>query len=219
MNKIFENKERKNNLKKNTPFPYLKSSVEYEKDREIKIIEGLSEKKLSKDYIDKLTVLLYNSKNKENYSKKRNNIKKAIYKLDDNNELYLTLPKLNKNKKIGINNNYAKTETTEYSNNKPTSNPSPKELYDDEDILDENIKEILYDNEDKNNINKKLEEEEKGKILFEQLKTRYEGFDLGENRENNMENNVNNKKSKYKSLPKLQKKQIPSEYKLPQANK
>ena len=215
MNKIFENKEKKNNLKKKTPLPYLKSRGEYEKDREIRIIEGLAGKKLSKDYIDKLTVLLYNSKNKENYSQKRNNIKKAVYKLDNNNELYLTLSKLNKNKNIAINNIYAKTETTEYSNsNKISSNPSPKELYDDEDILDENIKEILYDNEDMTNKNKKNEEEEKGKILFEQLKTRYEGFDFGENGKNNMPNNINDKKAKYKSLPKLKKKQIPSEYKL-----
>ena len=213
MYKIFENKERKHNLKKSMPFPYLKSGGEYEKDREIRIIEGLAGKKLSKDYIDKLTVLLYNSKNKENYSQKRNNIKKAVYKLDNNNELYLTLPKLNKNKNIAINNIYAKTETTEYSNsNKISSNPSPKELYDDEDILDENIKEILYDYEDINNNNNK-EEEERGKILFEQLKTKYEGFDSGEG-ENNETKNINNKKAKYKSLPKLKKKQIPSEYKL-----
>ena len=215
MYKIFENKERKHNLKKSMPFPYLKSKGEYEKDREIRIIEGLAGKKLSKDYIDKLTVLLYNSKNKENYSKKRNNINKAIYKLDENNELSLTLPKLNKNKKIAANNNYAKTETTEYSNNKPTSNPSPKEIYDDDDILNESIKEILYDNEDIKNKNKKKEEEEKGKILFEQLKTKYEGFDLGQSGENtNTENNIIDKKLKYKSLPKLKKKQIPSEYKL-----
>ena len=214
MNKIFENKEKKNNLKKNTPYPYLKARGEYEKDREIRIIEGLAGKKLSKDYIDKLTVLLYNSKNKENYSQKRNNIKKAIYKLDENNELYLTLPKINKNKKIGFNNNYAKTETTEYTNNKISSNPSPKELYDYDDILDENIKEILYDNEDMTNKNKKNEEEEKGKILFEQLKTKYEGFDFGQNGKNNLPNNINDKKAKYKSLPKIKKKQIPSEYKL-----
>ena len=111
------------------------------------MIENLHKKKLSKDYVDKLIVLLYNSKNKLNYSQKRNNIKKAIYKLDENNELYLTLPKLkNRNKNIYAN-NYAKTETTEYSNNKITSNsPSPNRYLDDEEILDENIKEILYDN-------------------------------------------------------------------------
>jgi hypothetical protein len=178
------------------------------------MIENLHKKKLSKDYVDKLIVLLYNSKNKLNYSQKRNNIKKAIYKLDENNELYLTLPKLkNRNKNVYAN-NYAKTETTEYSNNKITSNnPSPNRYLDDEEILDENIKEILYDNEDKNDIVKKEEEEEKGKILFEKLKTRYDSFDLEDNNNLRSEDNVKNKK-KYKSLPKLQKKQIPSEYKL-----
>ena len=89
-------------------------------------MEDLFNKKLSQDYIDKLSVLLYNSKNKTDYSQKRNNLKKTIYKYDDNNELCLTLPKFRnkKEKKNFINNNffnfkgYAKTETTEYTNNK-----------------------------------------------------------------------------------------------------
>ena len=200
MNKIFESDEKSNNKKKK--ISPLKARGELEKDREIKMIENLYQKKFRQDYIDKLTILLYNSKNKINYSQKRNNIKKTIYKLDDNNELYLTLPKLKnkiKNKNIQINNNYAKTETTEYSNNKITSKPSPQKYdEDEEDLLDENIKEILYEND---NTNKKEEEEQKGKVLFDKLKTRYESF------------NFDNKK-RYKSLPKLKKKQIPSEYKL-----
>ena len=214
MHKIFENNEKnKNSKKKGSPFPMLKSRGESEKDRELRILEGFLGKKLSKNYIDKLTVLLYNSKNKLNYSEKRNNIKKAIYKLDENNELYLTLPKLrNKGNKVGVN-NYTKTETTEYSNNKKTSNPSPKKYLDDDDILDESIKEILYDNEDNNKTNKK-EEEEKGKILFEQLKTKYDSFDIEDNNPKSPNKNIYDKKTKYKSLPKLQKKQIPSEYKL-----
>ena len=174
------------------------------------MIENLYQKKLTKDYVDKLTVLLYNSKNKENYFLKRNNIKKAIYKIDENNELSLTLPKIrNKNKNLYAN-NYAKTETTEYSNNKITSdNPSPKKYLDEDEPLDETIKEILYDNED-NNKNKK-EEEEKGKMLFEKLKTRYDMFESEENK--NVYNNSSAKNRKrYKSLPK--KKQIPLEYKL-----
>ena len=213
MNKIFENKKKQNNVRKNrSPFPILKSKGESEKDREIRILEGLFEKKLSKDYLDKLTVLLYNSKNKINYSQKRNNIKKAIYKLDDNNELYLTLPKLKTKIKKGINNIYTKTETTtEYTNNKITSNPSAKKDLDEESILYENIKEILYEDQDNNNFNKKEEEEEKGKILFEQLKTRYNSFDYGDNTNRTKDKE---KRAKYKSLPKLKKKQIPSEYKL-----
>ena len=214
MHKIFENNEKnKNSKKKGSPFPILKSRGESEKDRQLRILEGFLDKKLSKNYVDKLTVLLHNSKNKLNYSEKRNNIKKAIYKLDENNELYLTLPKLrNKGNKVGAN-NYTKTETTEYSNNKKTSDPSPKKYLDDDDILDESIKEILYDNEGNNKTNKK-EEEEKGKILFEQLKTKYDNFDIEDNNPNSPNKNIYNKKAKYRSLPKLQKKQIPSEYKL-----
>lgn len=202
MHKIFENQEKQKITRKNkSPFPALKARGESEKDREIRIIENLYEKKLNKDYIDRLITLLYNSKNKLNYSKKRNNIKKAIYKLDENNEFYLTLPKIkNKNKNnIGMN-NYTKTETTESTNNKITSKDSPKKYYDEEENdLDENIKEILYEN-DYNEFDKK-EEEKRGKLLFEQLKTRYENF--------NFEN-----KNKYKNLSKFKKKQIPSEYKL-----
>ena len=104
----------------------IKSRGESEKDHEIKLLEDLFNKKLSQDYIDKLSVLLYNSKNKTDYSQKRNNLKKTIYKYDDNNELCLTLPKLrNKKEKRNFSNNnfngYSKTETSEYNNNKITS--------------------------------------------------------------------------------------------------
>jgi hypothetical protein len=189
----------------------LKSRNELDIDREIKLLEKYNPKKYKKDYIDKVTLLLHNSRNQVNYYKKRNNIKKAIYKLDDNNELYLTLPKLKEFKTkedvkpyININNlgnHYTKTETTEYSNNIVSSKPSAKRRYEcDDDILDENIKEILYDND---NENKKLEEELKGKILFEKLKTKY-----------NLNNVDKNNRKRFKSLPKFQKKKIPSQYKL-----
>ena len=118
-------------------------------------MEDLFNKKLSQDYIDKLSVLLYNSKNKTDYSQKRNNLKKTIYKYDDNNELCLTLPKLRnkKEKRNFMNNNfynfkgYAKTETTEYTNNKITNNPFQGQYSEENNILNESIKEILYDNE------------------------------------------------------------------------
>ncbi len=201
-------------IKKISPLPLLKSPAEYEKDREIKILEGFLKKKFSKDYIDKLSVLLHNSKNKTNYSKKRNNIKKTIYKLDNNNELYLTLPKLNIIKKKddkalinNIGNIYTRTETTEYSNKRMSSKPSAKKYFDDEeDILDNNIKEILNDNEKGDK-----EKEEKGKVLFEKLKTRYDILEPEKSR--NGKNDKNNKK-KYKSLQKIKKKKIPSQYKL-----
>ena len=127
--------------------------------------------------------------------------------------MYLTLPKLrNKNgNKNAINNNfnaYLKTDTTEYTTDKVTNNILTKQYSEeDDDILDQNIKEILYDNDNGD------EEDEKGKILYDRLKTKY---DIFENEENN------NTQKNYKSLPKINKnkknkknkKQIPSEYKL-----
>ena len=185
----------------------IKSRGESEKDHEIKLLEDLFNKKLSQDYIDKLSILLYNSKNKTDYPQKRNNLKKTIYKYDDNNELTLTLPKLRNKKenKNFMNNNfkdYTKTETTEYTNNKMTNNPFQRQYTEENNILDESIKEILYDNEEKDKI-----EEDKGKILYDQLKTRYNMFEFDENGGN---------KNNSKSLPKIKKnkKQIPSEYKL-----
>ena len=127
--------------------------------------------------------------------------------------MYLTLPKLrNKNgNKNAINNNfnaYLKTDTTEYTTDKVTNNILTKQYSEeDDDILDQNIKDILYDNDNGD------EEDEKGKILYDRLKTKY---DIFENEENN------STQKNYKSLPKINKnkknkknkKQIPSEYKL-----
>jgi hypothetical protein len=120
--------------------------------------------------------------------------------------LYLTLPKLRKKKinKNVINNNinaYLKTETTEYTTDKVTNNILTKQYSEEDDILDDHIKEILYSNENGN------EEDEKGKILYDRLKTKY---DIFENEDNN------DTQKNYKSLPKIKKnkKQIPSEYKL-----
>ena len=157
---------------------------ESEKDHEIKFLEDLFNKKLSQDYIDKLSILLYNSKNKTDYPRKRNNLQKTIYKYDDNNELCLTLPKL-KNKRENrnfMNNNfnnfkgYTKTETSDYTKNKITNNPFQKQYSEENNILDESIKEILYDNEVKDK-----KEEDKGKILYDQLRTRYNMFTFDEN--------------------------------------
>ena len=125
--------------------------------------------------------------------------------------MYLTLPKLRSKKGNNNfkNNNfkaYLKTETTEYTTDKVTNNILTKQYSEEDDILDENIKEILYDhgNDDL--------EDEKGKILYDRLKTKYDIFEKEEN---------NDTQKNYKSLPKINKKknkknkkQIPSEYKL-----
>ena len=204
LSKIFKIKESYPN-KNTSQSLYLQTTgeKEKEKEREIKILENLLHKKLNNEYMDKLSILLYKSQTKSNYPQKRNNLKKTIYKYDDKNELNLTLPKLNVNdKNKNIANKYFKTETTEYTSKKITNNHSQRQL-EEKDMLDENIKEILYEDEmDK-------EEEERGKLLYEQLRTRYNDFNF---EDNSFKNNKKYKK-KYKSLSK-DKKRIPSQYKL-----
>ena len=180
-------------------------------------MDSFFEKRFSKDYIDKLSTLLYNSRNKKDYSIKRKNLKQAIFKLDENERFYLTLPKLiiNKDNKKGFANkqeiigtNYTKTETTEYTNNKLMStekdNKDNNFYKKEENPLDENIKEIFYDQDimDK-------EEEEKGKFLYEKLKTRYNNFDI-----NNSSRKSNSNKKGRKNLSKIKKRNIPSDYQL-----
>ena len=166
--------------------------------------------------MDKITTLLYNSKNKKDYSKKRKNIKNAVYKLDENERLDLTLPKLKvnndnkkgfpiKQEKIGT--NYTKTDTTEYTNtnNKLLSTTNNKTNYKGEkESLNENIKEILYDQDVMDKY-----EEEKGKFLYDKLKTRYNNFDLNNESENN-----NSTKKDRKNFSKIKKRNIPADYEL-----
>ena len=204
LSKIFKIKESYPN-KNTSQSLYLQTTgeKEKEKEREIKILENLLHKKLNNEYMDKLSILLYKSQTKSNYPQKRNNLKKTIYKYDDKNELNLTLPKLNVNdKNKNIANKYFKTETTEYTSKKITNNHSQRQ-FEGEDILDENIKEILYEDD------MSKEEEERGKLLYEQLRTRYNDFNF---EDNSFKNNKKYKK-KYKSLSK-DKKRIPSQYKL-----
>ncbi len=70
------------------------------------LLYNLTRNKLNPDYINKLTQLLYDCKSTKNYSLKRINLDKAIYKYDKNNELYITLPNFNyKNKSVTYDNN------------------------------------------------------------------------------------------------------------------
>ena len=116
------------------------------------------------------------------------------------------------NKQDIIGTNFSKTETTEYTNtnnkllstekdNKDNNNNYSKK---EENSLNENIKEILYDQDimDK-------EEEEKGKFLYEKLKTRYNNFD-----NNNSSGKSNSNKKGRKNLSKIKKRNIPSDYQL-----
>jgi len=101
---------------------------------------------------------------------------------------------------IGTNYNYTNTEATNYTNTKN------KISYKDEsplDELNENIKEILYESD---NMDKY--EEEKGKLLFEKLKTRYNNFDM------KISKSKSKDKNKRKNWSKIKKRNIPSDYQL-----
>ena len=65
------------------------------KENQMNLLYNLTQNKLSRDYINKLTQLLYNCKSIKNYSLKRINLDKAVYKYNNNNELYITLQNFN----------------------------------------------------------------------------------------------------------------------------
>ena len=69
---------------------YLKRGPE--KLNQINLIYDLAMAKKNTEYIGKLSDILYNCKNIKNYPFKRINLDQAIYKINKNNELYLTLP-------------------------------------------------------------------------------------------------------------------------------
>ena len=120
----------------------------------------------------------------------------------------MTLPKLNVNKdnKRGFANkqekkgtNFINTETTGYTNtnNKLLSTEKENPNYSKEgEPLNENIKEILYDQD----IMDKYEEE-KGKFLYEKLKTRYNNFDSNNSSENNKKGRKNWSKPRKRNIP------------------
>ena len=116
------------------------------------------------------------------------------------------MPKLqvNINNKRGFNNktNYigTNTETTNYTNTKNKISYTNDNFNNKEesplDELNENVKEILYE--------QNKYEEEKGKKLYEKLKTRYNSFDITKTKEN----------KNRKNWSKIKKRNIPSNYQL-----
>ena len=69
---------------------YIKKGTMQE--NQLDLLCHLTKNKMNSNYIDKMAHLLYDCKSIKNYSLKRINLDKAVYKLDKNNELYLTLP-------------------------------------------------------------------------------------------------------------------------------
>ena len=112
--------------------------------------------------------------------------------------------KVNINNKRGFNNktNYigTNTETTNYTNTKNKISYTNDNFNNKEesplDELNENVKEILYE--------QNKYEEEKGKKLYEKLKTRYNSFDITKTKEN----------KNRKNWSKIKKRNIPSNYQL-----
>ena len=68
---------------------------DFERDKNLKLLENLFCLKFDQDYIDKSSLLLYNSPKTRNYPQKRKKLRKTIYNYDENNNLYITFPKFN----------------------------------------------------------------------------------------------------------------------------
>ena len=145
----------KNNIKKfeNNNKIKIKEIKETEKEKEIEKLENfyLNNKKFDVNYIEKMSYLMYNSKDK-NYSIKRKNLDHTIFSYDDKNNLYLTLDDYFKEQnkdKIYINKNNNKNINSNNDNNNNNNN----------------------NKENKKNIFLNLEDKEQEK-LYEILKTK-----------------------------------------------
>lgn len=163
------------------------------KENQLELLYNLTRNKLNSDYIDKMAHLLYDCKSTKNYSFKRINLDKAVYKFNKNNELYLTLPnfyyknrsitydsKINNNKNSSIINytengsNFLSIDSNfnNNSNNQVSVNNSKKLNLDDiygnrdEDKLNRSIKKLLLNEEQE--IPKYTK-----KLLFNHLKSKY----------------------------------------------
>ena len=202
MNEIFpSNKRNRRTYNNNSTFlSQTKSNIYTKKgtlkENQINLLYSLTHNKLNQEYINKLTQLLYDCKSTKNYSLKRINLDKAIYKFDKNNELYITLPNFNyKNRSITYDNknssihNYTEngsnylTNDTNYNisnynqvNHDKDTNKNKLNLNDifgrhEEEKLNRTIKKLLL-NEDME-ISKKTQ-----KQIFNQLNMKYkfEGF-------------------------------------------
>lgn len=155
---------------------------DFERDRNMKLLENLFSLKLDQNYIDKSSLLLYNSKKTRNYPQKRKYLRKTVYNYDQNNNLYITFPKFNsverplkKNSKTiemqGIN-SYFITDKNDFED----QNLEELRKKINQEINDENLNfKTISNNED---IEKESEEiEKKGKKLYKLLKTKYDEFD------------------------------------------
>jgi len=185
--KNFNNSSMLNQTKSNI---YIKKGSMQE--NELDLICHLTKNKRNSNYIDKMAHLLYDCKSTKNYSLKRINLDKAIYKLNKNNELYLTLPNFYyKNRSITydskLNNknssiiNYTENGSNFLSIDSNFNNNSNNQ------VCDTNANKLniddIYGNRDEEKLNRSIkrlllnEEQEipkfTKKLLFNQLKSKY----------------------------------------------
>ena len=111
LNELFPSSKRNKRVYNNSSFfSQTKSNIYTKKgtikENQLNLLYNLTHNKLNQEYINKLSQLLYDCKSTKNYSLKRINLDKAVYKYDKNNELYITLPNFNyKNRSITYDNN------------------------------------------------------------------------------------------------------------------
>lgn len=190
---------KRNNKKNNNSIAMnkAKSNMFIKKGSELEnklgLLYNLTRNKLNRDYVDKLSQILYECKTIKDYPMKRINLDKAVYKYNKNNELLITLPNFyNKSRsmtcdnKVGNKNNnsiqnfnengsnYLTTNDTNYNNsNYQLSEINRKKINienfygnEEEEKLNRSIKKLLLDEKKEITTNTR-------KLLFKQLKTKY----------------------------------------------
>jgi len=146
VNEYFYSKNNIKKFEKNKKIK-IKEMKEIEKEKEIEKLENyyLNTKKLDVNYIEKMSNLMYNSKDK-NYPIKRKNMEHTIFSYDDKNNLYLTLDEFFKEQnkdKIYINKNKIKNKKSiKKDNSKNINKENEKNIFLD---LADNEQEKLYE--------------------------------------------------------------------------
>lgn len=223
MDKIFlatdETKKYQANLfTKVTSIGYSKG--DFEKQHEIKMLESLHNQRFNQDYIDKCSLLLYNSTRTRNYPFKRKHLDKVVYNYDDNYNLYITLPKFFKENKINqksrtidtIKNNTSSDKNLLSYSSKKYNNYKPIYSWNNTIEVDRTKNNqhynIIFDSKNKNKINmmkfklgmgnkkKWKEESEPTEPTIEEQKTVYDKLKTIFNEE---------KESVFPNLPKIKK--------------
>ena len=199
MKKNNNNKSLLNETKSKTNIYTKKGTLQ---ESQMDLLYNLTKNKLNQDYINKLSQLLYDCKSVKNYSYKRINLDKAIYKYNKNNELYITLPNFNfKNKSVtydnSINNknssiqhftengsNYLTNDTNyniSYNNPNITKKEENKKKLNLNDIFGKREEEQLNKTIKKLLLNENLDISKKTqKLIFDQLNMKYK-FEGSEN--------------------------------------